>query len=60
VRKGTSPQSLTAIASLIDATVIGSASKGDKDAACTTILKCLPNHTDAASHPAQQNATPAH
>jgi transposase, IS5 family len=33
VRKGTSPQSLTAIASLIDATVIGSASKGDKDAA---------------------------
>jgi transposase, IS5 family len=33
VRKGTSPQSLTAIASLIDATVIGSASKGDKEAA---------------------------
>jgi transposase, IS5 family len=33
VRKGTSPQSLTAIASLIDAAVIGSASKGDKEAA---------------------------
>jgi IS5 family transposase len=33
VRKGTSPQSLTAIASLIDATIIGSASKGDKEAA---------------------------
>ena len=33
VRKGTSPQSLTAIASLIDATVIGSAGGGDKEAA---------------------------
>jgi IS5 family transposase len=33
VRKGTSPQSLSAIASLIDATIIGSAAKGDKDAA---------------------------
>src|SRR2546429_876332 len=33
VRKGTSPQSLTAIASLIDATAIGSASQGDQEAA---------------------------
>jgi hypothetical protein len=30
VRNGTSPQSLTAIASLIDATVIGAASKGER------------------------------
>jgi hypothetical protein len=36
VRKGTSPQSLTAIASLIDATIIGSASTGDKEAAWGT------------------------
>jgi transposase, IS5 family len=36
VRKGTSPQSLAAIASLIDATIIGSASTGDKEAAWGT------------------------
>lgn len=44
VRKGTSPQSLTAIASLIDATVIGSASKGDKDAAWARHRTRAPAH----------------
>jgi transposase, IS5 family len=44
VRKGTSPQSLTAIASLIDATVIGSASKDDKDAAWARHRTRAPAH----------------
>lgn len=44
VRKGTSPQSLTAIASLIDATVIGSASKGDKEAAWVRHRTRAPAH----------------
>ena len=44
VRKGTSPQSLAAIASLIDATVIGSASKGDKDAAWVRHRTRAPAH----------------
>ena len=44
VRKGTSPQSLTAIASLIDATVIGSASKGDKEAAWVKHRTRAPAH----------------
>jgi hypothetical protein len=34
VRKGTSPQSFTAIASFVDAAVIDSAAKSDKNAAC--------------------------
>jgi transposase, IS5 family len=44
VRKGTSPQSLTAIASLIDATVIGSAAKGDKEAAWVRHRTRAPAH----------------
>ncbi len=44
VRKGTSPQSLTAIASLIDATMIGSASKGDKEAAWVKHRTRAPAH----------------
>jgi transposase, IS5 family len=55
VRKGTSPQSLTAIASLIDATVIGSASKGDKDASWVRHRTRAPAHGYKAHIAADQD-----
>jgi Transposase DDE domain len=44
VRKGTSPQSLTAIASLIDGIIIGSAANGDKEAAWVKHRTRAPEH----------------
>ncbi len=55
VRKGTSPQSLTTIASLIDATVIGSASKGDKDASWVRHRTRAPAHGYKAHIAADQD-----